>query len=80
MLDAAFVWGNQQPPQLAEKLNNVVPDELKQTEVEERRKALRIALVRRMKQDLLDGATAEEPDAPGGGLRVNQVRATTDFS
>lgn len=52
-----------QPAQLVEKVQNAVPDELKKSEAEERRNALRIALARRMKQDLLESSTtAEEPN------------------
>uniref|UniRef100_K3XC66 Cilia- and flagella-associated protein 36 n=1 Tax=Globisporangium ultimum (strain ATCC 200006 / CBS 805.95 / DAOM BR144) TaxID=431595 RepID=K3XC66_GLOUD len=52
------------PAQLVEKVQNAVaPEELKKSEAEERRNALRIALARRMKQDLLESTTAtEEPN------------------
>lgn len=52
------------------------PEELKKAEVEERRAALRVALARRMKQDLLD-ASAPTDDAPdrSGGDSVGAFRA-----
>lgn len=49
-----------QPPQLAEKVQSATPEELKKAEAEERRNALRIALARRMKQDLLETSAADE--------------------
>ncbi|KAF1313359.1 hypothetical protein FI667_g17440, partial [Globisporangium splendens] len=52
------------PAQLVEKVQNAAAsEELKKSETEERRNALRIALARRMKQDLLESTTAtEEPN------------------
>ncbi|KAJ0392301.1 hypothetical protein P43SY_006894 [Pythium insidiosum] len=57
------------PPELAEKIQNAPSEELKQSEAEEKRNALRIALARRMKQDLLQTA----PEEPAGSFKVQQL-------
>ncbi|GLE09929.1 hypothetical protein PINS_up021868 [Pythium insidiosum] len=57
------------PPELAEKIQNAPSEELKQSEAEDKRNALRIALARRMKQDLLQTA----PEEPSGSFKVQQV-------
>lgn len=57
------------PPELVEKIQNAVPEELKKSEADEKRNALRIALARRMKQDLLESAAEE----PSGGFKVQQI-------
>lgn len=63
------------PPQLAEKLQSNTPEELKKAEEEERRNALRIALARRMKQDLLESSNAASASDPSrtGSFKVHQV-------
>jgi hypothetical protein len=66
-----------QPAQLVEKIQSVAsPEELKKAEVEERRAALRLALARRMKQDLLDAPDESAGRAGGetaGAFRAQQV-------
>ncbi|TMW63875.1 hypothetical protein Poli38472_014785 [Pythium oligandrum] len=57
------------PPELAEKLQNATPEEVKPSEADEKRNALRIALARRMKQDLLESASEE----PSGGFKIQQL-------
>ncbi|RLN46699.1 hypothetical protein BBJ28_00019354 [Nothophytophthora sp. Chile5] len=65
------------PSQLAEKLQSSPAEEVKKSEEEERRNALRIALARRMKQDLLESAGAASADEPSrsGSFKVHQVRS-----
>ncbi|KAE9030018.1 hypothetical protein PR003_g10216 [Phytophthora rubi] len=62
------------PAQLVEKLQSNTSEEAKKAEEEERRNALRIALARRMKQDLLESANAaaSEPSR-SGSFKVHQV-------
>lgn len=61
------------PPQLAEKVKSVAQEEeeMKQAEIEERRNALRLALARRMKQDLLD--TAAPSEQSNVGMKVQEL-------
>ncbi|OWZ12456.1 hypothetical protein PHMEG_00014375 [Phytophthora megakarya] len=60
------------PAQLVEKLRINTSEEAKKDE-EERRNALRIALARRMKQDLLESANAAASEPTCGGFKVHQV-------
>lgn len=52
-----------------EKVQSATPEELKKSEAEERRNALRIALARRMKQDLLESSNTDESN-----FKFQQVR------
>ncbi|KAG2827945.1 hypothetical protein JG687_00004359 [Phytophthora cactorum] len=62
------------PPQLVEKLQSNTSEEAKKAEEEERRNALRIALARRMKQDLLESANAADSEpSRTGSFKVHQV-------
>ncbi|KAG1689565.1 hypothetical protein DVH05_002074 [Phytophthora capsici] len=62
------------PAQLAEKLQSNTSEETKKTEEEERRNALRIALARRMKQDLLESANSAASDpSHSGSFKMHQV-------
>ncbi|ETN15203.1 hypothetical protein PPTG_07369 [Phytophthora nicotianae INRA-310] len=61
------------PPQLVEKLQSNTSEEAKKAEEEERRNALRIALARRMKQDLLESANAAASEPSTGSFKVHQV-------
>ncbi|KAL4093552.1 hypothetical protein PRIC1_010984 [Phytophthora ramorum] len=64
------------PAQLAVKLQSktAAADEAKKTELEDRRNALRIALVRRMKQDLIESANAADSEpSRTGSFNVHQV-------
>ncbi|DBA00315.1 TPA: hypothetical protein N0F65_001510 [Lagenidium giganteum] len=62
------------PTQLVEKTKNSVQEqeELKKSEIEERRNALRIDLARRMKQDLLESASSSN-DERNTGIKVQQL-------
>lgn len=53
-----------------EKVQSATPEELKKSEAEERRNALRIALARRMKQDLLESSSS----ADESNFKFQQVR------
>ncbi|KAG7395436.1 hypothetical protein PHYBOEH_003762 [Phytophthora boehmeriae] len=63
------------PSQLAEKLQSNAPEEAKNAEEEERRNALRVALARRMKQDLLESSNVASASDPSrsGSFKVHQV-------
>ncbi|KAK1940442.1 Cilia- and flagella-associated protein 36 [Phytophthora citrophthora] len=62
------------PAQLAEKLQSNTSEEAKKAEEEERRNALRIALARRMKQDLLESANSAASDpSHSGSFKMHQV-------
>ncbi|KAG7393098.1 hypothetical protein PHYPSEUDO_012434 [Phytophthora pseudosyringae] len=62
------------PAQLVEKLHTNTSEEAKKADEEERRNALRIALARRMKQDLLESASAAASDpSRTGSFKVHQV-------
>ncbi|KAG6602938.1 uncharacterized protein IUM83_06762 [Phytophthora cinnamomi] len=69
------------PAQLVEKLQSSTSEEAKKAEEEERRNALRIALARRMKQDLLESANAaaSEPSR-SGSFKIHQVWSTPKSS
>ncbi|KAL3658801.1 hypothetical protein V7S43_016169 [Phytophthora oleae] len=62
------------PAQMVEKLQSNTSEEAKKSEEEERRNALRIALARRMKQDLLESVNSAASDpSRSGSFKVHQV-------
>ncbi|CEG47547.1 Uncharacterized conserved protein [Plasmopara halstedii] len=61
------------PTQLVEKIKNSTLKENKNTDEEERIKASRIALVRRIKQDLLESSNLEAPDCRTSSFKMHQV-------